>query len=250
MLRAIASNRAWNGCTLIGLLAGIERCWPRSHAWRKGTQSRQRGRGRIQSAQCGRRSPGPALCCFPLAWPCGAGDLYIAEVISGQVRKVTPDGAISPATARQQEALNSTRQRLHRGKGEPEDTLGVSKRRDHNRSWRYQRRRWRTGHPGISWSDRWRGHGTDGAIQRYGTGLPVSLTGSLGDGGPDTSGVLSGPSSVAVDAAGNLYIADAYLAEALNNRIRKVRPVEPSQPWRGTAPRTIPGTEVRPRAPD
>ncbi len=40
---------------------------------------------------------------------------------------------------------------------------------------------------------------------------------SLGDGGPATSASLNNPSAVAVDSAGNLYIADSY-----NNRIREV----------------------------
>jgi uncharacterized protein (TIGR03437 family) len=40
-----------------------------------------------------------------------------------------------------------------------------------------------------------------------------------GDGGPATSAQLNGPSSVAADGAGNLYIADAF-----NNRIRMVSP--------------------------
>ena len=41
--------------------------------------------------------------------------------------------------------------------------------------------------------------------------------GFLGDGGTSTSAELSGPSGVAVDSVGNLYIADAG-----NNLIRKV----------------------------
>jgi sugar lactone lactonase YvrE len=40
---------------------------------------------------------------------------------------------------------------------------------------------------------------------------------TLGDGGPATSAYLKGPSAVAVDAVGNLYIADEF-----DNRIRKV----------------------------
>ena len=41
----------------------------------------------------------------------------------------------------------------------------------------------------------------------------------LGDGGPATSASLNSPSGVAVDAAGNLYIADSD-----NDRVRKVSP--------------------------
>jgi sugar lactone lactonase YvrE len=43
------------------------------------------------------------------------------------------------------------------------------------------------------------------------------LVGSSGDGGPATSATLSGPSSVALDPAGNLYIADSS-----NNLIRRI----------------------------
>jgi uncharacterized protein (TIGR03437 family) len=45
----------------------------------------------------------------------------------------------------------------------------------------------------------------------------TAMPGYSGDNGPATSAQLNGPSGVAVDAAGNLYIADAG-----NNRIRKV----------------------------
>src|SRR5439155_4503920 len=43
--------------------------------------------------------------------------------------------------------------------------------------------------------------------------------GFLGDGGPATAARFQEPSGVALDPAGNLYIADTY-----NNRIRKVTP--------------------------
>lgn len=45
----------------------------------------------------------------------------------------------------------------------------------------------------------------------------TGTAGSTGDGGPATNARLNGPTGVAVDAAGDLYIADAA-----NNRIRKV----------------------------
>jgi sugar lactone lactonase YvrE len=45
------------------------------------------------------------------------------------------------------------------------------------------------------------------------------IAGFSSDGGPATSSELNGPSGVAVDAAGNLFIADTD-----NNRIRKVTP--------------------------
>jgi uncharacterized protein (TIGR03437 family) len=54
----------------------------------------------------------------------------------------------------------------------------------------------------------------DGAIRTVvGTGTP----GYLGDGGPALNAWLNGPESVAVDAEGNLYIADTF-----NGRIRRV----------------------------
>ncbi len=57
---------------------------------------------------------------------------------------------------------------------------------------------------------------TDGIINRIaGSGIH----GSAGDNGPATSAQLSEPYGLAVDSAGNLYIADTY-----NNRIRKVNP--------------------------
>ena len=50
-----------------------------------------------------------------------------------------------------------------------------------------------------------------------GGGTTASQADGLGDGGPATSAILSGPQSVAVDPSGNLYIADTY-----HNRVRAV----------------------------
>jgi uncharacterized protein (TIGR03437 family) len=53
-----------------------------------------------------------------------------------------------------------------------------------------------------------------------GVDVPGSITGSYsGDGGPSINANLNGPDGVAVDAAGNVFIADTG-----NNRIRKVDP--------------------------
>jgi sugar lactone lactonase YvrE len=65
----------------------------------------------------------------------------------------------------------------------------------------------------------------DGTVRRVaggantGCGTYDGCSGFLGDGGPATSAQLMGPQGVAVDAAGNIFIADTD-----NHRIRKVTP--------------------------
>ena len=57
-------------------------------------------------------------------------------------------------------------------------------------------------------------------IRKVSGGVITTVAGggtSFGDNGPATSAQLNGPADVAVDSAGNLYIADSW-----NNRIRKV----------------------------
>ena len=65
-----------------------------------------------------------------------------------------------------------------------------------------------------------------------------------GDGGPATSASLHNPLGVAVDAAGNLYIADTD-----NYRIRKVSASGTIPPWQASGSRIFPETEGRPRVP-
>src|ERR1035441_7406118 len=62
----------------------------------------------------------------------------------------------------------------------------------------------------------------DNRVRKVSNGVITTVAGNgakgfSGDGGPATSAQLSGPDGVAVDAAGNVYIADCT-----NNRIRKV----------------------------
>ena len=61
---------------------------------------------------------------------------------------------------------------------------------------------------------------TNNRIRKVSNGVITTVAGggaSLDDNGPASSAQLNGPTAVAVDSAGNLYIADAQ-----NNRIRKV----------------------------
>jgi len=64
----------------------------------------------------------------------------------------------------------------------------------------------------------WTLGGSPAAAQQCTAGIQtVAGTVVLGDGGPATEAVLNFPNAVAVDTAGNLYIADTS-----NNRVRKV----------------------------
>lgn len=56
-----------------------------------------------------------------------------------------------------------------------------------------------------------------GIIDLYAGGAYASSSGNVGDGGPATSAYIYSPQGLALDSAGNLYIADEY-----NNRIRMV----------------------------
>jgi len=124
-----------------------------------------------------------------LYWPAalavdGAGNLYFADYYNNRIRKITPGGIISTVTAA-----------VSYPSGVAVDSAGNL-------------------YLGDSNDNRIRKVTPAGVISTVaGSGFP----GFSGDGGPAISAELNFPTGVAVDAAGNLYIADNN-----NNRIRKV----------------------------
>ncbi len=117
----------------------------------------------------------------------GSGNLFIADFGNHRVRKVTPAGVISTVTAAA------------------------------------------TGPSGLAFDGSGNLYIADSTNSRIRKLTPGGVTSTVvagsfssgfsGDGGPATSATLSGPVGIAVDADGNLFIADRN-----NNRIRKVTP--------------------------
>jgi hypothetical protein len=136
-----------------------------------------------------------------------AGSIYIADSDNDRIRKVTGSpGVITTIAGTGAPGYNgdggqATSARLNDPRGVAVDTAGDIYIADFFN----HRIRKITGSPGVITTIA--GDGTSG----YG-----------GDGGPATSAQLSNPIGVAVDPAGNLYIADNN-----NNRIRKVRLATP-----------------------
>jgi sugar lactone lactonase YvrE len=131
-----------------------------------------------------------------------AGNLFIADFVNARIRKVTPDGLIGTVAGNGTYGFS--------GDGGPATSaqifnpLGVAVDEAGN----------------LFFADngnyRVRKVTPDGFIS---TVAGDGTQGYSGDGGPATSAQLDGPVGIAVDTAGNLFIADSY-----NARIRKVTP--------------------------
>ena len=131
-----------------------------------------------------------------------AGNLYIADYWNNRIRKVAPGGTITTVAGNGVGGYSgdggpATAASLAYPAGVVVDAAGNLYIADHDNA------RIRKVTPG----------GTITTVAGNG------VHGYSGDGGPATAASLSYPKGVAVDAAGNLYIADMY-----NYRIRKVTP--------------------------
>ena len=137
-----------------------------------------------------------------------AGNLYIADVNNNRIRKVNSAGVISTVAGTGTAGFSgdggaATSAQLHWPRGVALDGAGNLYIADNN-------------------NHRIRKVDSSGSISTVaGTGT----AGYSGDGGAATSAQLSNPRGVALDGAGNLYIADTS-----NNRIRKVGPPPPPPP--------------------
>jgi uncharacterized protein (TIGR03437 family) len=129
-----------------------------------------------------------------------AGYIVIADTGNSRIRKVAPDGTINSYIGNGNssyfgDGLRDLQASINHPRGVAVDTGGVVYIAD-------------------TLDNAVRKVGTDGIIHTIaGTGL----AGFAGDGGQATAAMLNGPTGVAVDAAGNVYIADAG-----NQRLRKV----------------------------
>jgi DNA-binding beta-propeller fold protein YncE len=185
--------------------------------WRvspQGTISRFAGNGRLclPRSQCGNGGPArDAQLDTPVGVAAGSrGDVYIADQAANQIRKVSPDGRISrfagsfarcttaPRCGDGGRALSA---RLNRPWGVAADDAGNVYIADYL-------------------DDEVRKVSPRGIISRFaGNGRHCTPARGCGDGGPATSARLFMPAGVAVDRAGNVYIADSN-----DHEVRKVYP--------------------------
>jgi DNA-binding beta-propeller fold protein YncE len=183
--------------------------------WRvspQGTISRFAGDGRLCLPHTACGNGGPARNA-QLDTPVGLavdrrGDVYIADLAANQIRKVSPDGRISRFAGNFTKC--TTAPRCGDGRRAANARL--------NQPWAVAVDE--TGNVYIAdyLDDEVRKVSPSGTISRFaGTGRPCTPQRSCGDGGPATSARLFMPAGVAVDRAGNVYIADSN-----DHEVRKV----------------------------
>ncbi len=131
-----------------------------------------------------------------------AGNLYVADELNHRIRRISPDGMVT--------TVAGNGESWYSGDGGPATEARLSFPADVAVD--------RAGNLYIadSGNHRVRRVLPDGTIE---TVAGNGAVGSGGDGGPATEAQLTHPEGVAVDAAGNLYIADT-----VNHKIRKVTP--------------------------
>jgi DNA-binding beta-propeller fold protein YncE len=185
--------------------------------WRvspQGTITRFAGDGRLclPRSDCGNGGPASDA---QLDTPVGLavdrrGNVYIADLAANQIRKVSPDGRISRF------AGNFTK--CHTAPRCGDGGRAVKARL--NAPWAVAVDQ--TGNVYIAdyLDDEVRKVSTNGMISRFaGTGRHCTRPRACGDGGPARSARLFSPAGVAVDHAGNVYIADSN-----DHEVRKVSP--------------------------
>jgi mucin-19 len=130
----------------------------------------------------------------------GAGNVYIADANHNRIRKVTPDGVINTIAGTGEYGFSgdgglATLAKIHAPAGIAVDGAGNLFFADHD-------------------SNRVRKVAPNGVID---TVAGNGMTGFGGDGGPAILATVDSPTEIALDKAGNLYIADHF-----NHRIRRV----------------------------
>jgi sugar lactone lactonase YvrE len=183
--------------------------------WRvspQGTITRFAGDGRLCLPGSGCGNGGPARDA-QLDTPVGLavdrrGDVYIADLAANQVRKVSPDGRISRFAGNFAKCTTAPRC----GDG------GRAVNAKLNQPWAVAVDENGNVYIADYLDDEVRKVSTIGQISRFaGTGQHCTPHGGCGDGGPATSARLFSPAGVAVDRAGNVYIADSN-----DHEVRKV----------------------------
>jgi DNA-binding beta-propeller fold protein YncE len=185
--------------------------------WRvspQGTITRFAGDGRLclPRSNCGNGGPASDA---QLDTPVGLavdrrGNVYIADLAANQIRKVSPDGRISRFAGNFAKCRTAPRC----GDG------GRAVKAHLNSPWAVAVDQ--TGNVYIAdyLDDEVRKVSTNGMISRFaGTGRHCTRPRACGDGGPARSARLFSPAGVAIDHAGNVYIADSN-----DHEVRKVSP--------------------------